>query len=166
MLSETAQLFDPLGLVNPVIVKAKIFIQELWQNKLDWDIVLPIELQNKWINYRDELASLPKITIPRHAFAKQYAKVQLHAFSDSSERAYGAAIYIRTTTEDGENTVHLLCSKSRVAPVNKISLPRMELCGAVTMVDLVQKLIKEMGITPTQKLCYHGYIIRLHTKHS
>lgn len=55
VLSETAQLFDPLGLVNPVVVMAKVFLQELWALKLDWDAALPKELHTKWMQFRDEL---------------------------------------------------------------------------------------------------------------
>ncbi|XP_057671148.1 uncharacterized protein LOC130902885 [Diorhabda carinulata] len=41
ILSVIAQLFDPLGLVGPVIVKAKVIMQKLWQHKVDWDQIAP-----------------------------------------------------------------------------------------------------------------------------
>ncbi|KAM8718735.1 hypothetical protein ACLKA7_001448 [Drosophila subpalustris] len=47
--SELAQIFDPLGLFAPVVVKAKIFMQRLWEDKLEWDTELPTDLQNEWI---------------------------------------------------------------------------------------------------------------------
>jgi len=49
VLSEIAQLYDPLGLIAPVVMRAKIFIQELWLTKIDWDTPLPLEMQNRWI---------------------------------------------------------------------------------------------------------------------
>ncbi|KAL7725683.1 hypothetical protein ACLKA6_013299 [Drosophila palustris] len=52
--SELAQIFDPLGLFAPVVVKAKIFMQRLWEDKLEWDTELPTDLQNEWKDYRDE----------------------------------------------------------------------------------------------------------------
>jgi len=44
VLSTIATIYDPLGLVGPVIVTAKIIMQRLWQHKLEWDDVLPIQL--------------------------------------------------------------------------------------------------------------------------
>ncbi|GFT74766.1 integrase catalytic domain-containing protein [Trichonephila clavipes] len=41
VLSEIARLYDPLGLIGPIVTKAKIFIQELWKIKLDWSEQLP-----------------------------------------------------------------------------------------------------------------------------
>lgn len=55
VLSETAQLFDPLGLVNPVIVGAIIFLQERWQEKYYWDDQLPAATEEKWENFRTQL---------------------------------------------------------------------------------------------------------------
>lgn len=96
VLSETAQLFDPLRLVNPVILKAKVFMQELWQQKMDWDETLPAELQEKWSSFRQQLVQLTGVAVPRHAVASKPANIQLHMFSDASIRAYGAVAYIRS----------------------------------------------------------------------
>jgi len=41
-------MFDPLGLISPVVVVYKIFLQQLWLHKLDWDDQLPLELLNHW----------------------------------------------------------------------------------------------------------------------
>ncbi|XP_015189831.1 PREDICTED: uncharacterized protein LOC107073654 [Polistes dominula] len=44
VLSEVAQIFDPLGFASPVIIKAKIFLQSLWLHNLDWDDSLSEQL--------------------------------------------------------------------------------------------------------------------------
>ncbi|KAL7726123.1 hypothetical protein ACLKA6_002593 [Drosophila palustris] len=62
--SELSQIFDPLGLFAPVVVKAKIFMQRLCEDKLEWDTELPTDLQNKWKDYRDELQILNSMQIP------------------------------------------------------------------------------------------------------
>lgn len=146
VLSETAQLFDPLGLVNPVIVTAKIFIQELWAEKIDWDTPLQAKLQTKWEAFRKQLMELNQVKLPRHIVIPNATSVQIHAFSDASTRAYGTCCYLRSTNKEGSITSRLICSKSRVAPIIQETLPRLELCAASTMTDLVQKLREILGI--------------------
>jgi hypothetical protein len=48
VLAMTASIFDPLGLLNPAVIAYKIFPQELWQDKLQWDKLLPTHLQQEW----------------------------------------------------------------------------------------------------------------------
>lgn len=129
-----------------MIVRAKIFLQEIWQQKLDWDHPLDHDMQVNWTRFRTQLANLTGITIPRHVIIKNHVNIELHAFSDASERAYGTTIYLRSWDARGNTEVHLLCSKSRVAPVSQVSLPRLELCGAVIMVELVKKVTNIMDI--------------------
>ncbi|XP_061401019.1 uncharacterized protein LOC133336755, partial [Musca vetustissima] len=63
-------------------------------------------------------------------------KIQLHVFADASERAFGAAIYIRFIGKDGRVVVCLICAKSKVAPLKKQTLPRLELCATVVAAQL------------------------------
>ena len=44
LLSLTSKVFDPIGLLAPVIVRAKILFQELWSRGLQWDDKLPDEI--------------------------------------------------------------------------------------------------------------------------
>lgn len=115
-------------------------MQELWLAKYNWDDTLPTDTQERWIAFRKQLNALTGISIPRHVSGENPMKIQLHAFSDASERAYGSPVYLRTVYANGRIQIRLLCSKSKVAPTNQITLPRLELCGAVVMVNLVQKL--------------------------
>ncbi|XP_071579408.1 uncharacterized protein [Temnothorax nylanderi] len=65
VLSEVAQIFDPLGFASPVVIKAKMLLQELWLHKLRWDEPLPSQLSSRWLTIRKELTSLSRISIPR-----------------------------------------------------------------------------------------------------
>lgn len=65
ILSDVAQVFDPLGLINPIIIDAKIIIQELWKLKSGWDESIPIKLHTKWFQYRKQLHLLENLRIPR-----------------------------------------------------------------------------------------------------
>ncbi|XP_070144876.1 uncharacterized protein [Drosophila kikkawai] len=138
--SEASQIFDPLGLFAPVVVKAKIFMQSLWELKMGWDDELPQLLQTEWKNYRADLQALNNLQIPRHIFdGKVPINQEIHTFVDASERAYGAAIYVRATYKNNQMSVRLLCSKSRVAPTAKETLPRLELCAAVLGAELTHR---------------------------
>jgi len=91
--SDVARIYDPLGLIGPVIVTAKIFIQQLWHLKYEWDAKLPENLQTQWDKFRKDLPALHNAKIPRHVVGPQeYLKLELHAFADASELAYGAAV--------------------------------------------------------------------------
>ncbi|XP_017887262.1 uncharacterized protein LOC108629224 [Ceratina calcarata] len=140
ILSQIAQFFDPLGLLGPVIVKAKIIMQKLWKAKIEWDESIPYELNEMWISYRNELHLLNKFNAKHRVIIENAVDFQLHGFADASETAYGACIFLRTSNEDKKHYVSLLCAKSRVAPVKTIFLPRLELCAA----SLLVKLYKEV----------------------
>ena len=141
ILSDISRIFDPIGLLSPVIITAKLFMQEIWLIKdIGWDQPVPEALLIKWNQYRLSLRALNQLSIARRVLSGDNKQThELHGFSDASERAYGACLYIRTIQEDGTAIVNLLCSKSRVAPLKQVSLPRLELCGALLLAQLFQK---------------------------
>lgn len=147
ILSEVSKLFDPLGLVSPVILKAKTIVQELWKLKLTWDESIPISIHNKWTQFINSLTRLSELRIPRHIRCKaEVINIQLHSFSDASETGYGACIYLRSKDTFGNIKVSLVCSKTRVAPLKQITLPRLELCGATLAAQLTQKALMALKL--------------------
>ncbi|XP_055644163.1 uncharacterized protein LOC129780182 [Toxorhynchites rutilus septentrionalis] len=138
ILSEIAQLYDPLGLIAPIIVRAKVLMQQLWMLSLDWDEEIPIEIETKWTKFVNELPYLANFRIDRYAFEE--GDVQLHCFADASDVAYGACLYVRSVGINQEVKVELLTSKSRVAPLKKRSIPRLELCAAQIAAHLATKV--------------------------
>jgi transposase InsO family protein len=145
ILSEIASLHDPLGILAPVVLKAKLHMKPLrlmkWTDKVDED-----ELR-KWCEFRSELHFLKNVTIHRHAIVKDPVEIQLHGFSDAAEPGYGAAVYLRSMDSQGNVKVSLLCAKSRVSPPKQKSIPRMELCAATLLAKLVHKLTKILTIS-------------------
>jgi len=138
VLSEIAQLYDPLGLIAPVVVRAKIFIQELWLAKIDWDTPLPLELQHRWITYKQQLPTLSYLNIPRWLFISSAVRsIELHGFADASQLAMAAAVYIRVEMQTSEVRVTLACAKTKVAPLKKLTIPRLELNAALILSRLV-----------------------------
>jgi len=147
VLSTIATIYDPLGLIGPVIVTAKILMQKLWQHKLEWDAVLPAQLKEEWGNYLEELTDIENIKIPRRIIGvENNNEIEMHGFADASICAYGACIYLKATDEYGNCTARLVAAKSRVAPLKVVSLARLELCAAVLLIQLVEKVIPILNI--------------------
>ncbi|GFR06432.1 uncharacterized protein TNCT_496761 [Trichonephila clavata] len=119
VISTIARKFDPLGLIGPVITRAKIFLQSLWQLKLDWNDPLPSNLVSYWKSFIDALQSINCLNIPRYCLQDKSIRTELHGFSGSSEKAYGAALYLRCINSSGQISVRLLCSKSKVLKLPK-----------------------------------------------
>jgi hypothetical protein len=97
-----------------------------------------------WLKFQDQLEKIHRVTIPRQVTIHKSVTLQVYGFADASERAYRACIYLRSTDSQNRHWSHLLCSKSRVAPLEIQSLPRWELCAAV----LVIKLFNHQGLKP------------------
>ncbi|XP_043258045.1 uncharacterized protein LOC122400588 [Colletes gigas] len=84
LLSQIAQLFDPLGLLGPVIIKAKIIMQQLWKSAIDWDDLVPQSIKQAWLEIKDELCLLNNFTVPRRIAIHETIDLELHGFSDAS----------------------------------------------------------------------------------
>ena len=85
----------------------------------------------------------------------------MHCFSDASEKAYAGAVYIRIQCPSGEIHTHLLTGKTKVAPIKSISLPRLELCGAVLASELLKVVRKEIEIPISRVYCWTDSMIVL-----
>ncbi|XP_018406264.1 PREDICTED: uncharacterized protein LOC108782481 [Cyphomyrmex costatus] len=122
ILSTISKLFDPLGWAAPVVITAKIFMQQLWLLKRQWDEEIPDDYFAQWQNYHDRLQNLDRLRIPRWT-ANGAATVSrvLDGFSDASTKAYAAAVYLRLVSNDGSVTVTLLMAKAKVAPLKTLA---------------------------------------------
>ncbi|GFT39615.1 uncharacterized protein TNCV_441961 [Trichonephila clavipes] len=147
VLSTIARLFDPLGLLGPVVARTKIFMQSLWSLKIGWIDDLPSERAKEWHRFLEDFNSVRSICIGRSILHPQATRVELHGFADASEKCYGAVIYCRSQSPDGATIVKLVTSKSRVAPVKSVTMPRLELC----IVVLLAKLMKRVETTLRMK---------------
>ena len=140
-LRKIATLFDPLGFSSSYVVRAKILLQEMWANGADWDDPVDKNLSRKAHQWFDELTELPSLRIPRCLRAKSEVRsMTLHTFVDASQEAYGAATYIRHLYEDGTVTCCLVASKSRVVPLQAVSIPRLELMAAIVGLRLAETI--------------------------
>nr|CAH7750739.1 unnamed protein product [Callosobruchus chinensis] len=141
ILSNIARIFDPLGLLSPCITLAKMFMQALWLEKLDWDDQVSVKMADKWNAFKADLDILNELNIPRQVLCPNSETVCLHGFADASERAYGACIYIVSGYGQHKQS-RLLCAKSKLAPLKTITMPRLELCAALLLSRLYDKVLK------------------------
>ena len=138
-LSIIAQIFDPLGLISPIVVKAKILMQQLWISGLNWDDKIADDLNTRIHKWIEECQDIKEISIPRCLNPTNQPEIEIHIFADASEEAYGAVAYARTVSE---NTIYsrIIAAKSKIAPIKCKSIPRLELMAACLGVALGEKI--------------------------
>lgn len=146
LLSYISKMFDPMGFLAPVVLWAKIFIQKLWTIKLGWDDDLPTQFANSWLLFADQLKVLTQISLPRYT-GSAVDSAQLVGFCDASEKGYAAVFYLRTESQ-GRIAVTLLKSKTRVAPVKTLTIPRLELCAALLLAHLYESIADSLASVP------------------
>ncbi|XP_076122855.1 uncharacterized protein LOC143102946 [Alosa pseudoharengus] len=150
ILSIVSSVYDPLGLVAPCILPAKLILRELCQDKLSWDEEINKGHSRRWLQWLAELQELSSFQMDRCIKPDDFGptlKAQIHNFSDASESGYGTASYILFTSKDGKRCCTLLMAKSRVAPLKKVTVPRLELTAAVIAVKVDRLLRREMDTT-------------------
>eukprot|EP00117_Sycon_ciliatum_P035424 scpid12780/ scgid2970/ len=148
-LSAMASVFDPLGFVSPFIANARILLQDMWLQGVDWDDPLPEELHRRALRWYAELDELAQLEIPRclqDVNAGKPVSRQIHVFADASESAYGAVSYLRCEYQDGHVSTTLIASRSRVAPITAVSIPRLELSAAVIGTQLAAWASDVLGL--------------------
>ncbi|GFX33067.1 integrase catalytic domain-containing protein [Trichonephila clavipes] len=148
VLSIIARLFDPLGFLGPILTKAKLILQKLWVLKLEWDEPLSNPIAKEWNDFVSTLPVIQNIHVPRLVIGK--GRIIIHGFADASTAAYGAVLYAQSISEEDVST-RLLCSKSRVAPVKPITIPRLELCACVLLSQLLEKVLHSLTL-PIQQI--------------
>nr|XP_033204626.1 uncharacterized protein LOC117165315 [Bombus vancouverensis nearcticus] len=160
--SVIARIYDPLGLLAPVIVRAKILLQRVWAVKVEWDESLPSDLHSEWDRYYSQLPLLNDIAFPRKAIIDSATEIEMHGFCDASEKAYGACVYLRTVNPDGRVRTQLLTAKSKVAPLKSQTIPRLELSGAVLLTSLMATIQQALSHSITRMVYWTDSAIVLH----
>ncbi|GFQ73516.1 integrase catalytic domain-containing protein [Trichonephila clavata] len=143
ILSVVGRIFDPIGILGPLVIKLKCLLQDLWTLGVDWDSELPPKLRHKWQQWSIEAEGLTKIKIPRFYLGdvdQELSSVDIHCFSDASKSAYGTILYLRFVTCNNKIETSFICSKSRVAPLKSLTLPRLELTAALLSARLAKQV--------------------------
>ncbi|XP_072051190.1 uncharacterized protein [Amphiura filiformis] len=133
ILSVVSAIYDPLGFVSPVILPAKRILQSLCELQVSWDEPIPDLQRKQWDRWLNSIPQISAFTVPRCFVPVEFGKptsVQLHHFSDASEIGYGMVSYLRFTNQRDDVHCALVLSKSRVAPLKQVTIPRLELTAA------------------------------------
>lgn len=152
LLSVLMSIFDPLGLIAAFLLYLKVLLQDVWRAGTEWDEEIPATLHNKWKKWIDCLPVLQKISVPRCyrlTTDLRGCTNELHIFVDAGKDGYAAAAYFRIESS-GQREVSLIGGKTRVAPLNYISIPRLELQAAVLGVRLA-KIIEKAHRIPIHR---------------
>ncbi|XP_057366140.1 uncharacterized protein LOC130687002 [Daphnia carinata] len=149
-LSIISSVYDPLGLVAPVIFIMKSLLQDIWTNeeRIGWDDVLPEPLSKRFYFWYDHLENLESLSVPRCFRFKRgrWTQQHLHVFTDASSKGYGAVAYFRTVFEDQSINVSFVLSKTHVTPVKGLTIPRLELQAAVEGLNTALTICRELEI--------------------
>ena len=148
ILSMVSAVYDPLGFASPFIITAKSILQDLTKKKLGWDEEVPAEDATRWLQWKNDLQKMEQFNIPRCISSnfQDITSIQLHHFGDASEMAYGVASYVRLTNKAGKVRTMLVMAKSRLAPLKKMTIPRLELSAAALAVKQDSMINREMGL--------------------
>ncbi|CAC5398794.1 unnamed protein product [Mytilus coruscus] len=142
-LSELAEVFGPMGFFSPVIVSGKIFLQDLWERNLKCDDEICGYDKLKWISISAELRKISEVSIPRFIGLEanqNNVTYKLLCFCDASKRAYSTAINLHQSSGNATKC-ELIFSKSRLAPIKGMTIPKLELMAVLIGVRS-QKFVK------------------------
>ena len=134
LLSNIHRIFDPMGLLIPVLLQAKLLLRATLAEKgLGWDDPVPQHLLSQWMSFLESLLSLGDVAFPRSLWPKEkvIGDPILVIFSDGSQNAYGAVAYIRWKLPTGGYWTRLIMAKGKICQKDLVSIPRIELNGTV-----------------------------------
>ncbi|GBM50730.1 hypothetical protein AVEN_179886-1, partial [Araneus ventricosus] len=137
----------------------------IWENGLGWDDELPTELKKRWDIWCSQIYILKDLTFERKYFSfplNQAKELELHIFSDASPRAFGAVSYFRYVSYDGRISTSFITAKSRVAPLKKLTLPRLELMGAVIAARNLRYLKMNLNFSISRMYLWSDSLTALH----
>ncbi|XP_052762257.1 uncharacterized protein LOC128204895 [Mya arenaria] len=143
VLQKLASVFDPLGLVSPVVLTAKLFMQNMWRKQMLWDDSLALNDLDNWNNIENNLSNSQNIHVPRYAGFQSTSSVvhKLLCFCDASEKAYAIVIYLYQNNQSKVVT-QLTFAKTRLAPIKQMSIPKLELMAVLIGIRCL-KFVKE-----------------------
>ncbi|KAJ8358081.1 hypothetical protein AAFF_G00035180 [Aldrovandia affinis] len=149
ILAVVNSIYDPLGLLAPVILPAKLLLKDLCKEQRGWDEDISEKHAEDWKGWTEDVTYLSNFQVNRCLKPADFgrtASAQLHHFSDASEYAYGIASYLLLENKQGKKHCSLVMGKSRVASLKQVTIPRLELTAAVVAVKIDKMLHQELQV--------------------
>ena len=173
LLSLFPSIYDPCGLICPLILKPKLIFQQTCKIKLKWDDVLPTQYQSELSDWLSDIQSLKTLSLNRYLFnnididVSPDTEINLHAYGDASCEAYACCVYVEIVTPndncDFEPRKKLIMAKSRVAPLKNLSIPRLELIASLLTARLVTTVKQFLHLMKISNIyCYTDSLTVLH----
>ncbi|XP_049300487.1 uncharacterized protein LOC125774271 [Anopheles funestus] len=147
-------IYDPLGLIGHFLMFLKVLLQDLWRSRLGWDDTLEGDVAKKWLKWVAVLPDLQKTTVRRcyrELSSHSVNNIQLHIFCDASQSGMAAVAYLRFE-ENGIIECALVGSKTRVAPIKYLSIPRLELQAALIGARFARHIADEHRLSITKRI--------------
>ena len=136
--------YDVYGLITPITIPLKIELRNLFSKELNlgWDDPLPEEVKQRWVEILQTVKSVEHVTFQRciKPDVAVVGKPILIMCNDGSTQAMCATAHVRWELEDGGCECYLLSSKTRVAPLQKETVPRLEMQSAVIATRLSKSI--------------------------
>ncbi|CAO4366807.1 unnamed protein product [Caenorhabditis nigoni] len=142
-----ARIYDPLGVVSPITVRLKLFIQSLWKTNTGWKEKIPKGTVKIWEAIKKEYQDTQYIMKRQLTERYDFERAKLIIFSDASKSSFGVAAYVRYEYTDGSVSTKLLMSKSRVKPLKngeRLTVPKTELLALAMATNVAVYLQKEL----------------------
>ena len=143
--------FDLLGLASVFFVRLKLLMRDLSGEegqKIGWDTPLSEDLRIRFMDILEMMGGIQTLRFPRcikPAGIMAGIKPDLLVFGDGSKQAFCSLAYVRWHLTDGGFRCFLISGKTRVAPLKKISIPRLELLGSVASVRLAASIQESLS---------------------
>ena len=158
VLATTAKIFDPLGLISPVIVPLKLLFQRLCKQTNDWNSLIDESILSDYKSIVNDMKHVGRIVVDRNYFGRDIAVsdvdfIELHGFCEASKASYGACIYVVCHLKSGQITSSLVSSKTRIAPIGGETIPRLELLAALILSRLMKSVREALGPALEIKNC-------------
>lgn len=149
IFAEIASIYDPMGWLVPLTLKAKAVMQKIWTLRVndaayEWDQPLPASIVQEWHDLKTQIPLINDIKIPRWLQTMTSTDIELHWFADASELGYACVVFVRITHEDGHVHMQQLVAKSRMVPLKKLTITRLELLAAELLAKLIQQVTNTM----------------------
>jgi len=157
LLAVMASCYDPMGLINPVVLPMKLLFQQLWGGPVQfgWDELLPSNIQDRWNSILIDWHHNSKFHISR-PYAQDWTDTSysIHTFVDASANVYACCIYLRIHSASGVST-QLVFAKNRLSPKKaKLSIPRLELMALLIGVRCTKFITAQLRLPIQQRFVW------------
>ena len=152
VLSLVSKVFDPIGLVAPFTVGARLLLKDIWRvTGQQWDDDLPQEMVQKFLVWSTDLPKLENIKFPRSYFSGPFDNIELHIFGDSSHDIFSAVAFLRARLKTPTcEELAFVSGKARVAPMKVMTVPKVELQAALLAARLKKEITQALTVTVNQ----------------